>query len=724
MIKFITIISITLNLVFSPFSLLGESSVTEQTSSVVTQSLEEAEILPEVDSIQPGQPFWVAIRLNLDDNWHAYWKNPGHAGFPTSISWELPEGFQASEIHWPCPERHVTSSGISYIYRSTACLLAKILPPAELESGKEVEMKADVSWLVCSEDSCLPRQATLSFRLPISHLAPKENPDWSEFVKTDIQLPVKQENVQAVRNDQTIEVTLPASALSTSLSNRLQGAQFFPEHQVIDETEEPIIFQHPDKPGHYLLTMKALDGEPNDLLKGTLLLHSGEGSDREVAIWDIEAPIHHNKVQLTENKSHDFKGGLGLALLFAFIGGFILNFMPCVLPVISLKIFNFVQIAGENRRLVLKHSLLFTLGVVVSFWVLAGLLLLLQAYGHAVGWGFQMQEPLFVGILCAGILIFSLNFFGVFELGTSISSWAGQKESDHKSKQQGLFGSFLSGILATAMATPCSGPFLGASLGFAVTLSPEKALLIFTVLALGMSLPYLLLSAFPSLLQKFPKPGPWMVTFKEFMGFLMLTTALWLSWVFAAQTGIIAVFLLFAGLLFLSISCWIYGKWATPLRKRKVRTLGLCLAALFFILGGLVIKEAVTMKEVTNTQEMAGDWEPFSLERIISLQEQGVPVFIDFTAKWCLICQANHLVLSTPDVSKMMRENGVVKMKADWTKSDQAITQELKKFGRNSVPLYLLYGPDSSQPPTILPQVLTPEIVSNALEIHGLEVSR
>ena len=629
----------------------------------------------------------------------------------------MPEGFQASEIHWPCPERFVSPVGVSYIYRSDAWLLAKIIPPLELAIGKEIEIKAAVDWLVCSEDNCLPKEAELSLRLPAKTEPPEPNPKWVESVDARGKLPIKQENIYAIQKEKTIEVTLPANNLHNSLMDRLQGAIFFPEDVTIDERAEVLLHKHPHKPEHYLLTLKAAEGEPNQLLKGTLLLHTGEGLDREVAVWDIAAPINQEPTpnNLGTNLGH-FEGGLALALLFAFLGGIILNFMPCVLPVISLKIFSFVQMARYNRSLILQHSLLFSLGVIVSFWILAGILLLLQAYGHTVGWGFQMQEPLFVALLCAGVLIFSLNFFGVYEIGTSVASWAGQKESDHKTKTKGLMGSFLSGVLATAMATPCSGPFLGAAIGFAVTLSAYKALLIFTMLGIGMSLPYFLLSAFPSLLKRFPKPGPWMVTFKECMGFLMLATALWLAWVFAAQTGMMAVFLLFAGLFFLSIACWIYGKWATPIRKRWVRTSGFAIAVLFLLTGGFVIKQAASMQEIETNVHLADNWETFSVQRLSELQKQNIPVLVDFTAKWCLICQANHLVLSAPDLCKTLKELGVVKMKADWTKNDANITQELKKFGRNSVPLYLLYGTNPDQPPVILPQVLTPDIVRNALD--------
>jgi thiol:disulfide interchange protein len=307
--------------------------------------------------------------------------------------------------------------------------------------------------------------------------------------------------------------------------------------------------------------------------------------------------------------------------------------------------------------------------------------------------------------------------FGVFELGASMTALAGSSSSSSKS---GLAGSFFSGILATAVATPCTGPFLGTAIGFAVTLPAFYSLMIFTSLALGMSLPYLLLAAFPQFLRFLPKPGNWMVTFKEVMGFLMLATAIWLVWVFGAQTNNLGVALLLAGFFFLGLACWIFGKWGTPVKTGMVRRLAyFWTAALFCFAGFTIFSSTAPWVEVyggSSTSATSGTWEPFSEERIAELQKKGIPVFVDFTAKWCLICQANHYILTTDSVSDKFEKLGVVKMKADWTKNDPAITKALRKFGRSGVPLYLLYGSNPEEAPAILPQVLTADIVIDYLD--------
>lgn len=417
------------------------------------------------------------------------------------------------------------------------------------------------------------------------------------------------------------------------------------------------------------------------------------------------------------------EGNIFLAFLFAFLGGLLLNLMPCVLPVISFKILSFVKMAGQNRTVTFQHGLAFFIGVLVSFWALAGTMLLLQSYGHAVGWGFQLQEPLFVGLLSALLLLFALNFFDVFEFGTTVTTLAGEAQQSSRKKGNALFGSFCSGILATAIATPCSGPFLGSAIGFAMTLPPILVLMLFTVLGAGMASPYLLLSAFPSYLRFLPKPGPWMTTFKALIGFVMLATVLWLLWVFLSQTSDFSLFILLFALLVLSFSAWIYGRYCMASNSKNSRRLGgiftfVCVAFAFYSitlasLPDLAVSNNVPMSAHSELQ--ASSWEPYSAERFEQLQQEGVPVLIDFTAKWCLICQVNHFVLSTSEVTQKMQELNIVKMKADWTRNDPQITQALRSFGRNAVPLYVLTSRNPEEAPQILPQVLTSEIILDSL---------
>jgi thiol:disulfide interchange protein len=353
---------------------------------------------------------------------------------------------------------------------------------------------------------------------------------------------------------------------------------------------------------------------------------------------------------------------------------------------------------------------------------LASGMLMLRTYGQAVGWGFQLQEPLFVVILASVLFIFSLSLFGVFEWGMFFASWAGQTQAEKAQKSSGYTGSFLSGVLATAVATPCTGPFLGSAVGFAITLPIFQSLLIFTSLGLGMCFPYLLLAAFPAYLRFMPKPGAWMETFKQLMAFILLATVLWLLWVFSAQTDATSLICLLAGFLCFSIGAWIYGRGCTPVATRKTRLFAYASVLVFAFIGceAILFPRASWYSQTTDSQgRPSGDhwegWENFSPERVAQLRSEGKPILIDFTAKWCLICQANHLVLASDEVNKQLDKSGVVKMKADWTKSDPVISQELSRFGRNSVPLYVLYGLDEKQEPLILPQVLTPDIVADHL---------
>ncbi len=411
-----------------------------------------------------------------------------------------------------------------------------------------------------------------------------------------------------------------------------------------------------------------------------------------------------------------YEGGFFWAISLAFLGGMILNLMPCVLPVISFKILSFVKMSGQKRSLIFKHGLAFSAGVVLSFWVLAGAILWLRSYGQVVGWGFQLQDPLFVAALAAVIFLFSLSLFSLFEMGAGIASKAGAQQG----KAEGLVSSFFSGVLATTIATPCTGPFLGTAVGFAVTLSAPLAMLIFTSLGLGMASPYLLIGAFPSLIRFLPKPGNWMITFKEILGFVMLATVLWLVWVFVAQTDGMALFALLVGFLFLALAGWVYGKWGSPVNQRITRTIGMGIALALLTVGGYTIYQAsrsTPIPEIAMDSEIAmadpkvetATWLRFHPTRVQNLLDAGIPVFVDFTAKWCLICQTNHYSLTVPEVDEMFNDNGIVRMKADWTKNDPLITLELSKFGRNGVPLYVIYMPNGET--KILPQVLTADIV-------------
>lgn len=684
------------------------------------------DLVHQEESILPGKPIWIGVHLKIDKGWHAYWKNPGDAGMAPVIAWQLPPGFQIGSVLWPTPHHFILGSSHSFGYETEVTLLAELIPPSSY-SEEPVSIGTNLRWVVCSDATCLPGESEASLSLPVSRQPPKIDAQAAETLrKAWALLPEKADLMKASRKQNLIEIALDYSDAD------VQKADFFPEDKGSVDYTIPTLLQKSDQPSQYTILVK--EASPTSALKGVLVLETSQGNkayDLNVPILDdaedrmISMSAPHKNAEISNGDS-DFQGGISFALLLAFAGGLLLNLMPCVLPVISLKILSFVKMAGQSRTLIFQHGLAFSIGVLLSFWLLAGLLLMLQAYGSSVGWGFQLQEPLFVAALAALLFVFGLSLFGLFEMGTSLISAAGQIQPKTEKSHQ-LLGSFLSGILATVVATPCTGPFLGTAVGFAVTLPAFQALLIFTSLGLGMCFPYLALAAFPVLLRFVPKPGAWMQVFKELMGFLMMATVIWLMWVFSAQTNSLAVILLLASFFFLGTAAWIYGRWGTPIHKKLTRIVAIATALVFFASGSYTIVTASsswidTLGSVSSipqngAQEVgaADAWEQFSPERVVALRKKGVPVFIDFTAKWCLICQANHMILSAEELSQQFTKLGVVKMKADWTKSDRVITEELRKFGRNSVPLYVLYGADGEEA-KILPQVLTADIVSAALK--------
>lgn len=617
----------------NPVSSEENSSAESKTNSPI-----EVSIHAETTSIQAGHPFWVLLKVDLQNDWHTYWKSPGDGEKGVKIDWDLPENFKVSKVLWPHPVLLDEGPQKFYGYKDAFSILAEITPPADAFPRNSAKIAATIHWLVCSGTECMPGLSSIKLQLPIQEIIP--------LINSEIKYAFKNTWDKTPQAEEQIDLALNLTETS----------------------------------GLIAMAEKTKD------------------------VKEVPVPA-----------AHEFQGGFLLALLFAFVGGSLLNLMPCVLPVVSFKILSFVKMAGQNRYLILKHGLYFAAGVLVSFWLLAGLMLTLQSYGETIGWGFQLQKPLFVAILAAILFLFSLSMFGLFELGTGVASWAAQKADGSAQQTPPFLSSFFSGVLATAVATPCTGPLLGTAVGFAVTLSIPLAMIIFTFLGLGMAFPYVLLSAYPSLMRFLPKPGAWMVTFKEAMGFLMMASALWLVWVFGAQTSSMSLSLLLASFLFFAVSCWVYGKWSLPFKRKRVRRTSYLIALCFLLVGGFILVNAAESNEESlNKEELADDWEAFSLERLSELKAKGIPVFIDFTAKWCLTCQANHLVLGTQNVKQKMTKKGVIKMKADWTKNDPVITEELKKFGRNSVPLYVVYG--NGGDPKILPQILTSNIVAEYVD--------
>ena len=678
-------------------------------SQVIQADHVESELISEVESIQPGQPFWVALRLKMEEHWHTYWRNAGDAGLHTTIDWTLPEGFETSEINWPHPQKIYLDDLANYGYEGETFLLVKVTPPATLNDSK-VTLKAEANWLVCKTE-CLPGGASYSIELPVKNEMPKTITKWQQaFADTRFQLPLKQSDweITSTKNESNVKITIVPPTKNIIVDK----IEFFPFEGGIYNNAADQHFTKTDN--GFELTISFDDfkiSEPNGL-KGVLVSSYGwRGEDTEKA---LEVTIPFNKEGSADSVTEE--SSVWLALLFAFIGGMILNLMPCVLPVLSIKIMGFVQQAGEDKKKIFNHGLVFTLGVLISFWILAGALVALRAGGEELGWGFQLQSPVFLIILSVFLFLFALNLFGVFEIGTSLMSVGAKSAS-----KNGSFGAFMSGVTATVVATPCTAPFMGTALGFAISQPAFVTMSIFTSLALGMAFPYLLLSIFPAWLKYLPKPGAWMETLKQYMGFPLVATVIWLAWVLGMQTGSDGIAALLITLLFASLGVWIYGKWGTFNNTGKVKfvsrtlTIILIAAGLFFGIASTSCSAETISNSISNS-ENGIQWEKFSEARLNELKEAGAPVFIDFTAAWCLTCQVNERVaINTSEVIKKFNDKNIVALKADWTSRDDEITKALARFGRNSVPLYVLHA-ENLEEPIVLPEVLTTGIVLNALD--------
>ncbi|PSQ97932.1 MAG: thiol:disulfide interchange protein [Bacteroidetes bacterium SW_9_63_38] len=685
----------------------------------------EATLLTAAEPIAPGEPFTVGLRIRMEDGWHSYWKNPGDSGEPASIDWSLPEAFSTETIQWPYPHRIPFGPMTSYGYSDEVVLPVTITPPETLTPGTTVTLKGDASWLICA-DICLPAEASLNRSVPVASAA-GEGPGAASISGALDKQPENVEGwtVQAARSSGSYTLALtPPSGRAPSL----EGAYFFPaEKEVLDHAAPQPVTRAGDT---YLLTLQQSDyaDAPADTLTGVVVAPEGTHWDAEgtVRALRMSAPVDStlagvDMASVTAAASSG-DGGLTLpwALLFAFAGGLLLNLMPCVFPVLSVKILGFAEEAGGTDAGMRRHGALFGAGVLASMWGLAGVLLAVRAAGSQVGWGFQLQSPTFVALMALLFFSIGLNLLGVFEVGSRLMALGGRLQS--RAEGGGDVGAFLTGGLATVVATPCTAPFMGAALGVALTLSTPGAVLIFTALGVGMATPYVALSMVPGWLERLPEPGAWMETLKQLFAFPMFATAIWLVWVFGQQVGNGGVALLLAGGLLLGIAGWVAHRWSDPMVSgavawgtRVVVTLMVVGAVAAGVIGARYDRSASAGSEATSSSS-SSSWTSFSTSTVEKLREQGRPVFVDFTAAWCLTCQVNkQTVLGTDAVQKAFAKRDVALVRADWTNRDPQITKALRSHGRSGVPLYVLYPGDGSGP-TLLPEVLTQDIVLNALD--------
>ena len=679
-----------------------------------------AELVAERSAVTPGGSLQVGLRLQHIPLWHTYWRNPGDSGLPTRIDWELPAGASVGDIEWPAPRRLPIGPLVNYGYEGELLLPMRFTAPADARPGSELRLVAKADWLVC-HDVCIPESATLELLLPVAAAGttPGSTAWTAQFEQAAAQQPrpLQGWNAALQRSGRELLLTLEPTAAGAALP----PIEVFPYSEQLLETA---VHELHATPRGYALKMRLLpDAQPPAELKGILVAQGGG-----VAPWGGSGPMAEFAAPLREVATVRLpegarrldgapasawaaapstlgRTGLGLVLLLAFAGGVLLNLMPCVFPVLSIKLLTLAQQSCEPRAL-RTHALAYGAGVLASFLALALALIGLQAAGSAVGWGFQLQEPGMVFVLALLFFAIGLNLMGVFEFGNLLpqraASWRARRPAGD---------AFACGVLATVAASPCTAPFMGAALGYALTQSPPMALAVFAALGVGMALPYMALTVAPGWRRHLPRPGAWMERLKQGLAFPMFATAVWLLWVLGQQAGVGAMTRVLMALVGVALLLWL-------LRIGSLRSLpgkGFGVLALAGLLAWSWPAEApLPAPGDSAAAAQPGAWQSYDEQALQRLAAEGRPVFIDFTAAWCVSCQVNkRLVLNTDEALQAFQRANVVLVRADWTRRDAAITQALARLGRNGVPVYVLLRP--GREPLLLPEILSQSIVREAL---------
>ena len=677
----------------------------------------KASLVTAETAIVPGKPVQVALRLVHDEHWHTYWLNPG-TGLVTTIAWTLPPGWKASEIQWPAPKalKDRTGTIVGNGYEGDLLLPVTLTPPADLAPGTSVTLKAAAEWLMC-EEVCMPGDAKVSLTLPVAASAAPDPAFGARLTAVVANLPRADAAWKLSATRDAKNVTLTVTAAATNPAAVLPDLRFFADDNYVAYELPQIVTAAANS--SFVLTLPISPDAPKDTAKLAGILTSSNG-------WRADGSLPGLRVDLafaaapapapvkTSASAPAAPASLLGTLFFALIGGLILNLMPCVFPVLGIKILGFVNQAGQDKKKVILHGLVFALGVLLSFWTLATVLAVLRAGGDQLGWGFQLQSPLFVFALAAVMLIFAMNMSGVFEFGLSATGVG----SDLQMKS-GFAGSFFTGVLATVVATPCSAPFLAPALGAALTLSTVESFAVFTAIAIGLAGPYLLLSIFPAAVKILPRPGAWMETFKQFMAFPLYATVAYLTWVLAGQTTENGSLMALFGLVLIALGVWFYGRYNAPGTKPAKVRFGTITAALVFAVGVWTgwpedIASKTAAAQAAGAPEVV--WEKWSPAAVEKLRAEGRTIYVDFTARWCATCQTNKkIVFASDTVLREFAAKKIVTLRADWTNKDPAITAELAKYQRSAVPFNVIWKPGQPEP-VILPELLTPSIVLDAVK--------
>jgi thiol:disulfide interchange protein len=685
---------------------------------VVTTEQVRAELMAHApQGADPGQPVWVGLQLAHQPHWHTYWKNSGDSGLPTSLTWTLPPGVLAGEIAWPLPQKLPIGNLANYGYEGTVLLAVPLTITPDFKPSvlhKDIEIKLKANWLVCRKE-CIPEEGEFALRLPIGSSTALNGAAFEASQRAQPQVLSSDSQVEII--GKTIKVSVPG------LPATLQGQtlEFFPETPEVIETAAqgtqnwqgavwsvtiPLSDYRSQSPAVMPLVLAAT---VNGQRQGYSVQAKVLGNWPQPGAATVASPAPASPPIATAIPAGlpaaPATASLGLlaALLGALVGGMILNLMPCVFPVLAIKVMSFTKHADDRRGHRIS-GLAYTAGVVLSFVALGALMLGLRSAGEQLGWGFQLQAPAVVAALAVLFTVMGLNLAGMFEFGQFLPSGVATLEAKSPS-----VNSFLSGMLAVAIASPCTAPFMGASLGLALGLPAAQALLVFATIGFGMALPYLAASLMPHIANLLPRPGAWMDTFRRAMAFPMFATVVWLVWVLGQQTGIDGAGALLALLVALSLVIW-----SLTLEGRTRIVLATLSIAACALLTGAIGKMVLKPLEAAEAQKRADRWQPWAPGKVEQALATGVPVFVDFTAAWCVTCQYNKkTTLADPAVLADMDARKVTLLRADWTRRDPAITAALGQLGRNGVPVYVLYK--TGKTPIVLSEILSASEVHAAL---------
>jgi len=690
--------------------------------SLVATDNVESELISEVLEAAPGDTFWIALRQKIRPGWHTYWKNPGDAGAPIDIEWTLPEGATVSEIYWPVPKRIPEGPLMTYGFKDEIYLLSQITLPETLPSSGPLGLTAFARWLVCA-DICIPEEAEIQLELQAGPTAVRDLM-WGGQIQTAVDAlptPLPSDAVVSLF-DEIVRLNVKAPEWRAGFDQgTIRDVYFFPEQDGLLKYSGEHTIRFGDQgfaidfgPGYKVRESES--GIPFDSVDGLLVVEEEAGTVMRSA-YRLTAAIGDGPQNVADQVYvPPGQAMIGVsfvtALIYAVIGGLLLNLMPCVFPVLSIKALSLMehaQRAPQNLRL---GGMAYAAGVIVSFLILAGALLAFRAVGENVGWGFQLQSPIVIILIAYLMLLVGLNLSGLYEVSGRLAGVGSSAASEN-----GLRGSFATGVLAVIVATPCTAPFMGVAMGYALFQSAPIALAVFVGLGFGLALPYLLLTFVPALGNSLPKPGAWMVTFKKILAVPMYATVLWLIWVLSQQVSAAALLVALAGLMLIAGGAFLYGRMQRQGRAAWSAVAVTVLALLLAPVSASSLPPQDGPAQAKNTSGLPFD--PYSAERVAALRAGGQHVFVNFTAAWCITCLVNEQVVFNDASVRAAFEGGkVAYVKADWTNRDPVITDALARYDRAGVPLYVLYpaagaGEDDGQ---ILPQILTPSAFLDALE--------